>query len=126
MALLPDPTPPQVRALASVLSNRIRDAPPPPPHLLTPGGGSWARTGRTPSASTVAGGTDALQWVSLRAAPRAAPRRRSISLLQGTNVATGARRLATLPCPAYSPLVPSASPPQSSMPSSASSTPGCR
>ena len=44
-ALLPNPTPPQVRALASVLSNLIRDSPPAP---ADPGQQELVRDGRDP------------------------------------------------------------------------------
>ena len=45
MALLPDPTPPQVRALASVVNNLNRDAPPAP---ADPGQRELGRNGQDP------------------------------------------------------------------------------
>ena len=49
MALLPNPTPPQVRALANVPSNLFQDAPPPPPPApADPGRRELGQDGRDP------------------------------------------------------------------------------
>ena len=123
VALLPHPAPSQVRALASVISNLFRDALPAPASPRQNGSGP---AGLDPSTSAVSRGTGARQRASPRAAPLVAPERQCTSPQHGTKGARATERLATSPCPACQPLESSASAPLSSMPCSASLSPGCK